>query len=188
VGKPLKLFKDGPIGAFGFWLGNHLFMNWMPYPVRHWFLRRFCGVRLGKNSSICMGCFVTGYGVEIGSNTVINRFSYLDGRASLRIGNNVSVSHYTVLQTLTHDAQSPYFEAVPKPVVIHDYVWIGARAMICPGVTVGEGAIVAAGSVVTKDVAPYTIVGGNPARYIKDRARGLKYTIRYFPWLDTDIP
>jgi len=71
--------------------------------------------------------------------------------------------------------------------VIHDHVWIGARAIICPGVTIGEGAVVAAGAVVTQDVEPYTIVGGNPARYIKDRTRDLVYRTRYRPLFDTDI-
>lgn len=134
-----------------------------------------------------MGCFITGKKIEIGSNTVINRFTYLDGRASLRIGNNVNISHYSIIQTLTHDPQSQSFTCQEKPVTIGDYVWIGARAIICPGVTIGEGAVIAAGAVVTKDVPPYAIVGGNPARYIKNRTKELHYTTRYFPLLDTDI-
>jgi acetyltransferase-like isoleucine patch superfamily enzyme len=173
--------------ALSFWLANHLFMNWTPYAVRHWFLRRFCNVRLGPDSSICMGCFVTGFAIEIGANTVINRYCYLDGRAPLRIGNNVNVSHYSLIQTLTHDPQSPDFVCVEKPVSIGDHAWIGARALICPGVTIGEGAVVAAGAVVTRDVAPYSIVGGCPAAVIGTRSRDLRYRTRYFPLFDTDI-
>jgi acetyltransferase-like isoleucine patch superfamily enzyme/glycosyltransferase involved in cell wall biosynthesis len=173
--------------ALCFYLANSLFMNWTPYRPRHWFLQRFCNVRIGHNTSIHMHCFVTGSHIEIGSNTVINRFTYLDGRAPLKIGNNVSISHYTLIQTLTHDPQNPDFVCLERPVVIGDYVWIGARATICPGVTIGEGAVVAAGAVVTKDVEPYTIVGGNPATYIKDRSRDLTYTLKYFPFFDTDI-
>jgi acetyltransferase-like isoleucine patch superfamily enzyme len=173
--------------AVCFWLGNHLFMNWTPYAVRHWFLRRFCNLRLGADSSICMGCFITGDRIRIGANTVINRYTYLDGRVSLTIGNNVNVSHYTLIQTLTHDPQNRDFVCLEQPVVIHDHVWIGARAIICPGVTIGEGAVIAAGAVVTQDVAPYTIVGGNPARFIKERTRDLAYRSRYFPLFDTDI-
>ena len=173
--------------ALCFFLGNHLFMNWTPYRLRHWFLRRYCNVRIGPDSSIAMGCFVTGRNIEIGSNTAINRHTYLDGRAPLRIGNNVNVSHYTLIQTLTHDAQDPDFKCLEKPVVIGDHVWIGARAIICPGVTVGEGAVIGAGAVVTRDVAPYTIVGGNPAVFIKERSRDLRYRTRYFPLFDTDI-
>jgi acetyltransferase-like isoleucine patch superfamily enzyme len=55
------------------------------------------------------------------------------------------VSHYTLIQTLTHDPQSPDFASAEKPVTIGDHAWIGARALICPGVTIGEGAVVAAG-------------------------------------------
>ena len=134
-----------------------------------------------------MGCFITGDRIVIGDNTVINRFTYLDGRVALTIGNNVNVSHYTLIQTLTHDPQNRDFLCLERPVVIHDHVWIGARAIICPGVTIGEGAVVAAGAVVTQDVEPYTIVGGNPARYIKDRTRDLVYRTRYRPLFDTDI-
>jgi acetyltransferase-like isoleucine patch superfamily enzyme len=71
--------------------------------------------------------------------------------------------------------------------VIEDHVWIGARAIISPGVRIGEGAVIGAGSVVTRDVEPYTIVAGNPARFIKERSRDLRYKSRYFPFFDTDI-
>ena len=173
--------------ALSFWLANHLAMNWLPYRPRHWFLRRFCNVRIGPQSTICAGCFVTGYHIEIGANTVVNRFTYLDGRVPLRVGNNVNISHYTLIQTLTHDPDDPHFGTLQKPVTIGDHAWIGARALICPGVTIGEGAVVAAGAVVTKDVAPYSIVGGNPARFIRERSRDLRYRTVYFPLLDTDI-
>ncbi|MGT0246943.1 MULTISPECIES: acyltransferase [Burkholderia] len=173
--------------AVCFYLGNHLFMNYMPYRIRHWFLGRFCQVRIGRDSSIAMGCFVTGYHISIGNNTVVNRYTYLDGRVPLTIGNNVNISHYTLIQTLTHDPQNPDFVCLCKPVVIEDHVWIGARAIISPGVRIGEGAVVGAGSVVTRDVEPYTIVAGNPARFIKERTRDLRYRSRYFPFFDTDI-
>jgi acetyltransferase-like isoleucine patch superfamily enzyme len=68
-----------------------------------------------------------------------------------------------------------------------DHAWIGARAIILPGVTVGEGAVVSAGSVVSRDVPPYTIVAGNPAEVIGQRTRDLRYRTRYFPFFDTDI-
>ena len=173
--------------ALCFYLGNHLFMNWTPYAVRHWFLRCFCDLRLGHESSVAMGCFITGRHITIGSNSVINRFTYLDGRAPLYIGNNVNVSHYCLIQTLTHDPQNQDFVCLERPVVIEDHVWLGARAVIMPGVTVGEGAVVAAGAIVTKDVKPYTIVAGNPARFISTRVRNLRYRSKYFPFFDTDI-
>jgi acetyltransferase-like isoleucine patch superfamily enzyme len=136
---------------------------------------------------IAGGCYITGDKISIGNNTVINRFTYLDGRCPLYIGNNVNISHYSHIQTLTHDPQSPEFVCLERPVAIHDHVWIGARAIILPGVTIGEGAVVGAGSIVTKNVPPYTIVAGNPARQVGVRTRDLRYRTRYFPILDTDI-
>ena len=155
VRRLLHSVRDRYKPALSFWLGNHLFMNWMPYRVKHAFLRRFCHVRIGKDSTICSSCFITGFGVQIGSNTVINRFCYLDGRVPLKIGNNVNVSHYTLIQTLTHDPQNPDFVCIEGPVEIGDHAWIGARAIICPGVKIGEGAVVGAGAVVTRNVEPY---------------------------------
>lgn len=180
-------FRERHLKAFYYFLGNHLFMNWMPYGIRHAFLRRFCKVRIGRETSIAAGCFITGEQISIGNNSVINRQTYLDGRCPLYIGNNVNISHQTLIQTLTHDPQSPDFVCLVKPVAIMDNAWIGARAIIMPGVTVGEGAVVAAGAVVTKSVAPYTIVGGNPARFIRTRNRDLRYSTKYFPLFDTDI-
>lgn len=173
--------------ALCFYLGNHLFMNFWSYKLRHWWLRKVCGITIGKDSSIHMGCFVTGSNIVIGNNTVINRGSYLDGRAGVTIGNNVNISHQTLIQTLTHDPQNPTFVCLVKPVTIKDNVWVGARAIILPGVTIGEGAVIGAGAVVSKDVPPYTIAVGNPARVIKKRNEKIEYRSRYFPYFDTDI-
>ncbi len=173
--------------AITIYVGNKLFLNLTPYRIRHGYLRRFCKIHIGRDSMVAGGCYLTGDKIFIGDNTVINRFTYLDGRAPLYIGNNVNISHYSHIQTLTHDAQSPDFVCLEKPVAIHDHVWIGARAIIMPGVTIGEGAVVGAGSIVTKNVPPYTIVAGNPARKLGLRTRDLRYRTRYFPILDTDI-
>jgi acetyltransferase-like isoleucine patch superfamily enzyme len=88
---------------------------------------------------------------------------------------------------LTHDPHDPGFRAIPRPVEIGDRAWIGARAIILPGVRIGEGAVVGAGAVVTRDVGPFEIVAGNPARKIGERNRNLSYSLSYFPWFDTDV-
>jgi len=173
--------------ALQFYLLNHLFLKRAPYAIRHGYLRRIIGVKLGTDSSIALGCFFTGHYITIGNNTVINRFCYIDGRGPLYIGNNVNVSHYTLIHTLTHITNSPHFHAQQRPVAILDHAWIGARAIILPGVTIGEGAVVGAGAVVHRDVAPYKIVAGNPAIEIGDRTRDLRYQTRYYPFFDTDI-
>jgi acetyltransferase-like isoleucine patch superfamily enzyme len=148
-------------------------------------------VRIGSDSSIHYGCFITGseHGalIEIGSNTVINRFTYLDGRFPLKIGNNVNISHYTIIQTLTHDPDARDFRGVIGAVTIGDDVWIGTRATILQGVTIGKGAVIGAGAVVTKDIPPYAIAVGIPAKVIKERSHDLDYKTRYFPFFNSDI-
>lgn len=118
----------------------------------------------------------------MGTNSVINFGCYLDNRRGIRIGNNVGIAHNTRIYTLGHDINSPYFETKGAPVTIEDNVFIFSNALIMPGVTIHEGAIVLSGSVVTKDVDAYTVVGGNPAKYIKDRQRDIKYKQNYNYW------
>ena len=81
----------------------------------------------------------------------------------------------------------PDFRPVGKEVQLDDRVWVGARAIILPGVHLGEGCIVGAGSVVTKSFPPFSVVVGNPAKVVKTRNKNLRYQMRYFPLFDTDI-
>ena len=83
------------------------------------------------------------------------------------------------MYTMEHDIDSPDFEELGAPVVIEDNVVIGTRVTILPGVTVGKGAVIASGAVVTKDVPPYTVVGGIPAVFIKNRSKDLHYTLKF---------
>lgn len=122
--------------------------------------------------------------IHIGSRSSIGRHTLLDGRGGIRIGCDVNISSYSLLITGTHDPGSPDFDAAFEPISIGDRAWLGTRAMVLGGVTIGTGAVVAAQSVVTKDVAPYTIVGGAPARYIRDRPGGLDYELSWRPdWM-----
>lgn len=135
---------------------------------------------IGRETSIHRGCrFYSPSQVHIGHNTVINRDVLLDGRRQLIIGNNVSISEGTVILTLEHAVDAPDFALQGSQVTIQDYVFVGAYARILPGVTIGEGAAVGVGAVVTRDVAPYTVVGGVPARYIRERSRDLAYTLQH---------
>ena len=95
---------------------------------------------------------------------------YCSGK--ITIGKNCCIGEHVRLLTGSHDVNSPTFDLVLKPITIMDDVWIATGATVLPGVTVGEGAVVAAGAVVTKDVAPWTVVGGNPAKVIKKRTLG----------------
>jgi putative colanic acid biosynthesis acetyltransferase WcaF len=142
--------------------------------------RHICRMRLGSGSSIHRRCRVyRPYRITIGDHTVINYGVLLDGRGGLSIGDNVSVSEGVAILTMDHDVDDPGFAFRSDPVTIEDYVFVGSYARILPGVVVGEGAVVAACAVVTRDVEPYTVVGGVPARYIRDRARDLTYELEY---------
>lgn len=110
-----------------------------------------------------------GKNITFGENVFINANVHMQDQGGIQIGNNVLIGHQVVLATLDHDFD-PQERGVlhPAPIVIEDDVWIGANATITKGVRIGHGAIVAAGSVVTKDVPAMTIVGGSPARVIKE--------------------
>jgi len=112
--------------------------------------------------------------VSIGCNTTVTNSCIIDGRGGLTIGDDVMVGFESILLTSTHRFDDPRRPIrlqgfVQEPVTLGNDIWIGMRAMILPGVTIGDGAIVAAGAVVTKDVAPYAIVGGVPAKTIGRR-------------------
>lgn len=115
--------------------------------------------------------------ISIGPHTVIGRHCLLDARGGLRIGSNVNISSHVQLITASHDPRSPTFEGYEREIVIEDRAWIASRATVLCGVTIGEGAVVAAGALVRKDVEPYTIVGGVPAVKVGDRPRDLDYVL-----------
>jgi acetyltransferase-like isoleucine patch superfamily enzyme len=146
------------------------------HSLRHYLYRHLYKVDLPKTSIIYSHCtFIAPWGVKLGHHSVVGDHCRLDGRSGLTIGNNVDVSAETVIYTLEHDIESPTFVDTGGPVIIGDWVYIGSRVIILPGVTIGEGAVVASGAVVTKDVEPWTMVGGVPARFIRKRPI-VKYT------------
>jgi maltose O-acetyltransferase len=115
------------------------------------------------------GIRTSGRRVSIGSGTVINQKCLIYTSSGLIIGNHVSISAEVALITGTHDINDPNFTSSYRPIIIDDYVWIGTRAIILQGVTIGRGAVVMAGAVVTHDVEPYMVVGGVPAKPITER-------------------
>jgi carbonic anhydrase/acetyltransferase-like protein (isoleucine patch superfamily) len=121
-------------------------------------------------------------GVQIGAGSVVGFDVTLDGRRGITIGNHVNISSEVAIWTLQHDHRDPTFAANGAPVAIGDRAWLSFRATILPGVSIGEGAVVAAGAVVTRDVAPYTIVAGVPARVVGERSpRELTYELTATP-------
>ena len=120
----------------------------------------------------------------IGNNVVINKRCLLDMRGGGHIGNNVDIAQDVHIWTAEHNVRSPNHEMISAPVTICDNVWIASRVTVLPGVTIGEGAVVACGSVVTKNVDPYAIVAGVPAKKIGQRPKELKYTLNYMPFFE----
>jgi putative colanic acid biosynthesis acetyltransferase WcaF len=122
--------------------------------------------------------------LRIGRGTIVGPQVLLDARGGITLGDSVNVSGYVRMMSAKHDVDDPGFAAVFEPIVIGDRVWIGIGATILGGVTIGEGAVVAANATVTKDVEPFTIVAGTPARKVRDRSRELDYELDYRPnWL-----
>ena len=154
------------------YLTNYLIGAIPSFKLRHAWYKRVLGIARGPGAGVHLGCYFWFYGpgqirragVSIGANSRINRDCMIDVRGGVRIGDNVSISPQVAISTAAHSAADPEFRVEIRPVVIEDNVWIGMRAMILGGVTLGRGCVVAAGAVVTKDVPPLTIVAGVPAR------------------------
>ena len=147
------------------------------YTIRHVLYKYVFQVKIPWDSIIYWKCrFFKPSGVHIGSNSIIGNDSFLDGRLGVYIGNNVNIAGESRVYTMEHDINDTMFSSTGGPVKIEDWVYIGTRVTILPGVTIGEGAVVASGAVVTKNVEPWTMVGGVPARFIKTRPI-VKYTL-----------
>lgn len=131
---------------------------------------RLSGIKIGKGSAIHMWLnFFNPEGVVIGEDTIVGDHCFLDGRNRLKIGSHTDIASQVLIYNSEHDLSDENFKAITAPVEIGDYVFIGPRAIILPGVRIGDGAVVAAGAVVTKDVEPFKIVGGVPAKEIGER-------------------
>lgn len=160
------------------------------FPFHH--LRRFfyrlAGMQIGKGSTIHMHArFYNPQNITVGEDSIIGEGVVLDGRDELTIGNHVDFASEVMIYNAQHSMNAEHFAAVESvvqgPVHIEDYVFIGPRAIILPGVKVGEGAIIAAGAVVTQNVAPYSVVGGVPAKIIGERKnKDLHYRLGRAAW------
>jgi maltose O-acetyltransferase len=141
------------------------------------------GIKIGKGSTIHTGARFYDLKIKIGEDTIIGENVVLDGRDNIDIGNHVDIASEVMIYNSEHDINSSDFKAISAPVTVEDYVFIGPRAIILPGVKIGKGAIVAAGAVVTKDVPPYAIVGGVPAKIIGERKnKNLNYKLGRARW------
>jgi maltose O-acetyltransferase len=159
------------------YLTNEVVAKIPSFTLRHAWYTKVLGVRLAPGAGIHLGLYLWFYGpgqlrrtgVSFGRNARVNRRCTLDVRGGLTVGANASISPEVVILTASHRVNDPEFPVETRPVVIEDNVWIGTRAVILPGVTLGRGCVVSAGAVVTRDVPPLAMVGGVPARQIGTR-------------------
>jgi putative colanic acid biosynthesis acetyltransferase WcaF len=133
------------------------------------FLLRIFGAKIGKEVRIKPGIYIY-YPWKL----VVGDYSWLaecriENLDWVKIGNHVCVSQQAMLLTGNHDYKKPNFDLITKPIALENGSWIGARAVVCPGVTVNSHAILTVGAIATKDLAAYGIYQGNPAVKVKDR-------------------
>lgn len=169
---------------------TNYFISCIPsYTLRYGWYRRVLGWYIGPNTAILMGQHVdirsvprNGRRVSIGADSVIEHNCLLSTEGGLLIGEHVYISPGVWLLSENRDISDPQFAATHEPIVIDDYAWIGPRAIILGGVTIGRGAVVLAGAVVTQDVEPNGVVGGIPAKVVTTRRlMNPSYSLEYRP-------
>ena len=171
------IYKIGHVyNCFILWSYNYL-VSYVPF---HWFrilyLKYVIFIPIGKGSFVHMGCKFQ-RGVKIGDRSIIGRDCILWG--NIFIANDVSITADSYLFSSTHYVDDDKFTAYHKAVCICDRAWLGVRAVVQPGVTVGMGAVLGANSVATHDLEPFGIYGGTPAKLIKYRNRDINYKLKY---------
>lgn len=153
------------------------------HSLRLFFYRLF-GIKIGRGSTIHMfASFYDPRNIVIGDDTIVGEGAVLDGRRKLVIGHHVAIASGVMIYNAEHDINSPFFQTAFGEVIIEDYVFIGPRAIILPGVKIAKGAVVAAGAVVVKDVGENEIAGGVPAKTIGIRkTKDFNYRIGRAAW------
>ena len=146
--------------------------RWSPRVFFGWrrFLLRCFGARIGKNARISPSVRVWApWNLVVGDEVAIAHDVDCYCVDRLTIGDHATVSQYSFLCTASHDISDPHMGLITAPIQIGSQSWVCAGVFVSPGVTIGEGAVVGAMSVVTRDVEPWTVVAGNPAKYRRTR-------------------
>lgn len=133
-------------------------------------LLKLFGARIGNSANIYASVRIWApWNLELGDFSTLGPDVDCYNQGKIVIGSNTIISQKSYLCASSHDYEISNFPLILKSITIADQVWVAADAFIGPGVTIGEGAVVGARSAVFKDVAPWTVIGGNPAKKIKDR-------------------
>jgi len=145
----------------------------LPYPLR-WVVYRIYGIQ-AQTINIKSGRWFTGRRVRLGKGVFVNHGVLFDALGGIEVGDNCRLGMQVLLCTSTHELGGPEQRAgraVGRPIVVGRGCWLGARVLVLPGVTIGEGCVVAAGAVVTSDCAPHGLYAGVPARRLRDLPQG----------------
>lgn len=161
----------------------YLFTNYFVAYIPVWWLRKIfyiiLGMKIGKGTRICMKCIIMSpWKVTIGKNTMVNEFVLLDGRGGLKIGDNCSLSMWSVVYTASHSSKSSDFSYYSKPTEIKNCCWIGTRAVVMPGSILNDRTIVSVNSVLKGITEKGGVYIGNPAE--KKYKRDLKIDYEQF--------
>lgn len=153
-----------------FWLYVLRLVGYIPSHLVRKFFYILSGINMPFDSTIHLGAnFFNPSGITIGHDSIIGSRCFLDGRAPLKIGSHSSLASEVMIYNDEHNIHSDDYSNSFGPVTIGDYVFVGPRAIILPNVSIGDGAVIAAGAVVTKDVPPFEVWGGVPAKKISSR-------------------
>lgn len=166
-------YQPGPLAKrLSWYLVHRLFINsslLYPSAFKVWLLRAF-GAKIGKGVIIKPKVNIKyPWFLEIGDHVWIGEQVWIDNLAKVRIGAHVCISQGAMLLTGNHNYKKESFDLILGPIILEDGVWIGAKAVVCPGVTCQSHAVLAVGSVTAKDLEPYTIYQGNPALATRKR-------------------
>ena len=134
------------------------------------FILRLWGAKIGKRCAIAAGAKIWApWNLTLGDYVAVANGAELYAVAPIVMGNHITISQDAYICTASHDISTRLKPLIYKPIRVDSYAWVCARAVVLPGVTIGEGAVVGCAAVAAKDVAPWTVVGGNPAKFIKKR-------------------
>ncbi|MDE5871796.1 MAG: acyltransferase [Muribaculaceae bacterium] len=180
LGQKIKLAAARKIRGYHRWM--MIETGGIPsHHIRNFIYRNIYLIDIAHNATVYYGAEIrAGINLHIGEGSIIGDKVILDARNGIRIGRNVNFSTGVHIWTEQHDHSDPDFLCLSDNsyrVHIADRAWIGPGVTILHSVTIGEGAVVAAGAVVTKDVAPFSIVGGIPAKKIGERNKNLRYSL-----------
>lgn len=145
--------------------------------IRKWFYQ-LMGAEIGKNTFPSRRVEVLlPKGLKLADGVAVGWFAELDARGGITIDHDTNISSHVKMITGRHDIDDQDYTADFRPIHVGHHCWVGTGATVLQGVNIGDGAVVAAGAVVTKDVPPYEVCGGVPAKCIRKRKKQLKYVI-----------